>query len=90
MDPDALVPYAPALYDQGTYADMRAMRAPFVRIHGYAFYALLVLAVLHIAAVIVTEIRGGGNLISAIHGKKDPARSPGGAEQGCNHLNHPG
>jgi cytochrome b len=47
-----------------------------VRIHGYAFYALLVLAALHIAAVIVTEVRGGGNLISAMFTGKKILRAP--------------
>ncbi len=71
VDPAALVPYAPQMYDQDAYASMRAMRAPFVRMHGYAFYALLVLGALHIVAVIVTEVRGGGNLVSAMFtGKK--------------------
>jgi Ni/Fe-hydrogenase 1 B-type cytochrome subunit len=76
VDPGALVPYAPELYDKNAYASMRAMRAPIVRIHGYAFYALIVLAVLHIAAVIVTEVRGGGNLISAMFTGKEILRAP--------------
>jgi cytochrome b len=74
--PDALLPYAPAMYDTDAYAAMRAIRAPLVRIHGYAFYALLVLAALHIAAVIVTEVRGGGNLISAMFTGKKILRAP--------------
>lgn len=76
VDPGTLVPYAPGLYDQEAYASMRAWRAPFVRIHGYAFYALVVLAALHIAAVVVTEVRGGGNLISAMFTGKKILRVP--------------
>jgi Ni/Fe-hydrogenase 1 B-type cytochrome subunit len=76
VDPGALVPYAPAMYDKDAYAAMRATRAPFVRIHGYGFYALLGLAALHIAAVIVTEVRGGGNLISAMFTGKKILRAP--------------
>lgn len=76
VDPKSLVPYAPALYDENAYASMRAVRAPIVQIHGYVFYALLVLAVLHIAAVIVTELRGGGNLISAMFTGKKILRAP--------------
>lgn len=76
VDPNALVPYSPQMYDKDAYASMRAMRAPFVRIHGFAFYALLVLVVLHIAAVIVTEVRGGGNLVSAMFTGKKILRAP--------------
>ena len=76
VDPGSLVPYSPALYDPEAYAAMRAVRAPFVRIHGYAFYALLVLAALHIAAVVATEVRGGGNLISAMFTGKKILRAP--------------
>jgi Ni/Fe-hydrogenase 1 B-type cytochrome subunit len=76
VDPGSLVPYSPALYDPEAYAAMRATRAPFVRIHGYAFYALLVLAALHIAAVVATEVRGGGNLVSAMFTGKKILRAP--------------
>lgn len=76
VDPGTLVPYAPDSYDKDAYASMRAWRAPLVRIHGYAFYALVVLAALHIAAVVVTEVRGGGNLISAMFTGKKILRTP--------------
>lgn len=71
VDPGTLVPYSPDLYDKEAYAAMRATRAPFVRIHEYGFYALLALVVAHVAAVVITEVRGGGNLVSAMFtGKK--------------------
>jgi cytochrome b len=76
VDPTTLVPYSPDLYDKDAYAAMRAVRAPFVRVHGYAFYALLVLAALHIAGVVITEIRGGGNLVSAMFTGKKILRAP--------------
>lgn len=76
VDPAALVPYAPGLYDKTAYAAMREVRAPFVAIHGYAFYLLLFLAAVHIAAVVVTEVRGGGNLISAMFTGKKIMRAP--------------
>jgi Ni/Fe-hydrogenase 1 B-type cytochrome subunit len=76
VDPATLVPYAPALYDPDAYEAMRAVRAPFVRIHGYGFYALSTMVVLHVAAVVVTEIRGGGNLISAMFTGKKILRAP--------------
>jgi len=71
VDPATLLPYAKEMYDPSAYEAMRAFRKPFITIHYYGFYALLVLIVLHILAVIVTEIREGGNLVSAMFtGKK--------------------
>jgi cytochrome b len=76
VDPATLVPYAPALYDADAYAAMREMRAPVVRIHYYAFYALLFLISLHIGAVVVTELREGGGLVSAMFTGKKLLRPP--------------
>jgi cytochrome b len=76
LDPGTLVPYSPEMYDGAAYAAMRASRAPFVRIHEYAFYALLALISIHIAAVVITEVRGGGNLVSAMFTGKKILRAP--------------
>lgn len=66
IDPATLVPYAPEMYDEGAFQAMRAFREPFITIHYYNFYLLVSLAVLHIAAVVVTELREGGGLVSAM------------------------
>ncbi|MEO8016949.1 MAG: cytochrome b/b6 domain-containing protein [Pseudomonadota bacterium] len=71
-----LVPYSPDLYDQDSYAAMRALRAPFARIHEFTFYSLLILGAIHIAAVVLTEVRGGGNLVSAMFTGKKILRAP--------------
>jgi Ni/Fe-hydrogenase 1 B-type cytochrome subunit len=76
VDPGTLVPFAPELYDEAAYAAMRATRAPFVRVHEYAFYALLALVAVHVAAVVITEVRGGGNLVSAMFTGKKILRAP--------------
>jgi Ni/Fe-hydrogenase 1 B-type cytochrome subunit len=76
IDPATLVPYAPDLYDAAAYASMRDARAPFVRVHEYAFYALLALVAIHVAAVVITEVRGGGNLVSAMFTGKKILRAP--------------
>ena len=55
---------------------MRAMRSPIAAIHGYAFYVLLMVGAIHIAAVVLTEVRGGGNLISAMFTGKKIMRAP--------------
>ena len=71
------MPYAPQMYDEAAWNALRAFREPFITVHYYGFYALLVLVVLHIAAVVVTELREGGNLVSAmITGRKVLSQSP--------------
>jgi len=71
VDPATLVPYAKETYDQTAYEAMRAFRKPFITIHEYNFFVLLFFAVIHILAVVVTELREGGTLISAMFtGKK--------------------
>lgn len=66
VDPATLVPYASEMYDEQAFEDMRDFRKPFIMTHIYAFYALVVMIVVHVAAVIMTEIREGGSLISAL------------------------
>jgi len=71
IDSATLVPYAPEMYDEAAYEAMRAFRKPFITAHEYGFYTLLVFAALHILAVVVTELREGGGLVSAmITGRK--------------------
>jgi len=68
---EALVPYAPQLYDAQAYESMRAFRKPFITIHEYSFFILIFVVILHIAAVVFTELKEGGNIISAMFtGKK--------------------
>jgi len=77
IDPATLMPYAKETYDQAAYESMRAFRKPFITIHYYGFYALLVVSVLHILAVVVTELREGGSLVSAMFsGRKVLGRPP--------------
>lgn len=77
VDPSLVVPGASQLIDQNAYAAMRAFRSTFVLVHEYGFYALAVLIVFHVAAVVVTEIREGGNITSAMFtGRKILSRPP--------------
>jgi len=77
IDPATLVPYAPTMYDKATYEAMRAMRQPVVTVHYYGFYVLIILGLIHILAVVVTELREGGGLISAmVSGKKVLSEPP--------------
>jgi Ni/Fe-hydrogenase 1 B-type cytochrome subunit len=71
VDPAMLLPYSPDTYDKAAYGAMRALREPIVAVHYYGFYVLLALSMIHIAAVVLTELREGGNLVSAmVTGKK--------------------
>lgn len=71
IKPEALVPYAPQMYEAQAYETMRAFRKPFITVHEYSFFILVFSVLLHTFAVILTELREGGNIISAMFtGKK--------------------
>ncbi|MGD9668876.1 MAG: cytochrome b/b6 domain-containing protein [Hyphomicrobiaceae bacterium] len=77
VDPALVVPGATELIDKTSYDAMRAFRRPFVDVHEIAFYALAVLIVLHIIAVVMTEIHEGGSITSAMFtGRKILSRHP--------------
>ncbi|PCH85299.1 MAG: cytochrome B [Piscirickettsiaceae bacterium] len=77
IDPAALVPYSKELYDEESYKAMRAFRKPFITIHYYGFYTLLLFIVIHIFAVVITELKEGVNLVSAMFsGKKVLTKPP--------------
>ena len=66
IEPATLLPYAKEMYDEAAYEAMRGFRKPFITIHYYGFYVLLFFSLVHILAVVVTELREGGNLVSAM------------------------
>jgi cytochrome b len=66
VDPSTLVPSAREMYDAEAYKSMRAFRKPFIVLHLYSFYILAGAIVLHVAAVVFTEIKEGGSIISAM------------------------
>lgn len=81
IDPTTLVPYAPAMYAKDAYAAMRSFREPVVAVHHYGFYALILLGLIHIMAVVATELREGGTLVSAMFtGTKILSTPPADAE----------
>ena len=65
-DPSTLTPLARDLMDKSAYAAMRSFRAPFAEIHEFGFYLLIAVVALHVVAVVVTELREGGALVSAM------------------------
>ncbi|MDC0174767.1 cytochrome b/b6 domain-containing protein [Pseudomonadales bacterium] len=66
IDPGLLVANAPQMYDSAAYESMREYRKIFGTIHVYGFYTLAVMIVMHVVAVVVTEIRSDSNIISAM------------------------
>jgi cytochrome b len=76
IDPATLVPYAPDMYDKVAYEAMRAFREPVVTVHYYGFYLLVTFGLIHVLAVVVTELREGGNLISAMFSGKKVLSEP--------------
>jgi len=66
VDPSTLTPLARDLMDQTAYGAMRAFRAPFVETHEFTFYLLVAVVIVHVAAVVMTELREGGTLVSAM------------------------
>lgn len=77
IDPVLVQPGTSDRVDKAAYAAMRAFRAPFVEVHEFTFWALVAVIVLHVAAVVVTEVREGGSIISAMFtGRKILTRQP--------------
>ena len=76
-DPETLKPYSKSMYDETAYEAMRAFRKPFATIHYYGFYTLIAFVSLHVLAVVMSELREGNNLISAMFsGKKTLSEEP--------------
>ncbi len=74
---DVLKPYSKENVNKERYAEMRAFRKPFITVHLYAFYILLIVIVLHVGAIVVTEIRERSGLISALFtGRKVFPKAP--------------
>jgi len=65
-DPALVRPYAPDTVNAEAYAGMRAFRAPIVETHELAYFVLLALIAIHIAAAVIAEVREGGSIISAM------------------------
>lgn len=77
VDPATVSPLAANTMDRTAYQAMRAFRHPVATIHVYAFYALAGVVLAHLLAVVVTELREGGSITSAMFtGRKILSRRP--------------
>lgn len=61
-----LLPGSKDFVDPALYKEMRAFRSPFIEVHEIGFYVLLGAVLAHIAAVVITEVREGNGLVSAM------------------------
>ena len=74
---DKLKPGSKEFVDPESYKEMRAFRKPFITVHKYGFYILLVAILLHIFAVVFAELKEKNGLISAMFtGKKVFSEKP--------------
>lgn len=77
VDPSAIVPYDKTGIDPVAWDAMRSFRSPYVTAHYWTFYVLLAAALIHLVGVVVTELREGGGIVSAmLTGKKVFSRVP--------------
>ncbi len=59
------------------YTEMRQFRKPYIVIHYYAFYLLLLAIIIHILFIVITEIKENNGLVSAMFtGKKVTSKKP--------------
>lgn len=71
VDPAQLKPYDKSGIDPAQWDALRTMRAPVIQIHYWVFYTLIGAVAVHVASVVLTELRERGSIVSAmIHGKK--------------------
>ena len=77
VDPATVQPGVSDLIDKTSYEAMRAFRRPFVVVHEFTFYALVAAIILHLIAVVLTELHEGGSITSAMFtGRKVLSRTP--------------
>jgi len=83
VDPSAIAPYDKTGIDPAPWKVMRSFHFAFLIVHYWNFYALFVAIVIHIAGVVVTELREGGGIVSAMFtGQKVFDREPR-DDRGC-------
>jgi Ni/Fe-hydrogenase 1 B-type cytochrome subunit len=68
---ESVKPYSKEGVEEEGYKEMRSFRKPFATTHYYVFFILLISILLHLIAVVVTELRERNGLVSAMFtGKK--------------------
>lgn len=62
----ALKPGSKEYVNIEAYNEMRSFRKPFITLHKYAFYSLLITIFLHVFGVVIAEIKEKSGLVSAM------------------------
>ncbi len=65
-DSQSLVPYNPKGTDAEKVNHLKKIKKPFGKIHKYSAYTLMLIIIIHIIAVVRTDIREGGSIITAM------------------------
>lgn len=66
VNPDSIIPYNPTGTSESKVNNLKVFKSPFGKIHKYSAYSLMFIIILHIFFVVLTEIREGGGLITAM------------------------
>ncbi|MCU7802833.1 MAG: cytochrome b/b6 domain-containing protein [Candidatus Thiodiazotropha sp. (ex Lucinoma borealis)] len=66
INPDSIIPYNPTGMSESKANHLKVFKSPFGKIHKYSAYALMFIIIIHIFVVVLTEIREGGSLITAM------------------------
>lgn len=76
-DPASLIPGDKSMVDVAAWTEMRDFRKPFITLHVQTFFLLLGAVALHVAGVVVTEVKERVGLVSAmISGEKVLPKPP--------------
>jgi len=76
-DPATLVPYQKEGVNAEKMAQLKAFKGPFGKIHLYTAYFLMLIILVHIAAVIRAEVKEGDSIVSSMFsGKKILSKEP--------------
>ncbi len=76
-DPASLIPYDKQGVNKEKMASLKAFKSPIGKIHLYTAYLIMLLIILHISAVIYSEVTEGSGLVSAMFsGKKILSEKP--------------
>jgi Ni/Fe-hydrogenase 1 B-type cytochrome subunit len=66
QDPGALQAGSKAGVDSAAWDEMRGVRKPFINVHKWGYFVLLLLVPLHVMGVILAENRERSGLVSAM------------------------
>jgi cytochrome b len=66
VDPASLLPGDKSMADAAAWDEMRGFRKPFIWLHVQVFFVLLGAVVLHVAGVVVAELKERTGLVSAM------------------------